>query len=206
MNYTVWEKLAHKYNRLWVQKYSLRPTRREVRKIVLPLIKNNPKIKILEIGCGTGQFIKEISVKNGNISYFGIDAANNMIEIAKKDNKVKNIKFEKMSIEKYKTKETFDLIICTHAFPYFPEKRQMMKKISKLCNKGAKVIIANASNNNLKDKIITFLLKATTSKSQYLSIRDMSKLFDNASLKCIDIKIIKEKRYMPTIALFYLEK
>lgn len=206
MNYNVWEKLAHKYNRLWVQKYSLGPTRREVEKIVLPLIKNNPKIKILEIGCGTGQLIKELSVKNENISYFGIDVADNMISIAKKENKGKNIKFETIPIEKYKTKETFDLIICTHAFPYFPKKEQVMKQISGLCSKGAKVIIANASNNNLKDKIITFLLKATTSKAEYLSIKDMKKLFASALLKCIDVKIIKEKKYMPTIALFYLEK
>jgi len=206
MNYNVWEKLAPKYNRLWVQKYSLGPTRREVKKIVLPLIEKNPRIKILEIGCGTGQLIKEISAENEEISYFGIDVAENMVEIAQRDNNGKNIKFEAISIEKYKTKETFDLIICTHAFPYFPEKEQMMKKISDLCNKGAKVVIANASSNNLKDMIITFLLKATTSKAEYLSIKDMKKLVDNALLKCIDIRIIKEKIYMPTIALFYLEK
>jgi len=206
MNYNVWEKLAHKYNKLWVQKYSLGPTRREVLKIVLPLIKSNPGIKILEIGCGTGQLIKEISAENKNISYFGIDVAENMIEIAKNDNKRNNVKFEAIAIEKYKTKETFDLIICTHAFPYFPAKEQMMKKISGLCNNGARVIIANASSNNLKDRIITFLLKTTTSKAEYLSIEDMKRLFVNSLLQCIDIKIIREKRYMPTIALFYLEK
>ena len=38
MKYEVWENLAHKYNNLWVQKYSLGPTRREVLKIVLPLL------------------------------------------------------------------------------------------------------------------------------------------------------------------------
>ena len=204
MNYKVWEKLAHKYNKLWVQKYSLAPTRWEVKKILVSLIKSNPNIKILEIGCGTGQLIKEIHTKT--ISYWGIDAAENMIEIAKRDNKAKNVRFKALPIEDYKTKETFDLIICTHAFPYFPHKGEMMKKISNLCKQGGKVIIANASNNNLQDKIITFLLKATTSKAEYLSIKEMEKLFSNASLKCIEIKIIKEKRYMPTIALFYLEK
>lgn len=206
MNYNVWEKLAYKYNRLWVQKYSLGPTRREVKTIVMPLIKNNPKIKILEIGCGTGQLIKEISVKNENISYLGIDVAENMIAIAKKENNGKHIKFKTIPIEKYETKETFDLIICTHAFPYFPEKEEIMKKIAGLCNKGGKVIIANASSNNLKDRMITFLLKATTSKAEYLSIKDMKKLFAKALLTCKGVKIIKEKRYMPTIALFYLEK
>ena len=204
MNYIVWEKLAHKYNRIWVQKYSLTPTRREVKRLVLPLIESNPKIKILEIGCGTGQLIKEIHTEH--MSYLGIDAAKNMIRLAQKDNKEKNVKFLALPIESYETQERFDLIICTHAFPYFPEKEKTMKKISGLGNPGAKVIIANASNNNIKDKIITLFLKTTTSKAEYLSIKDLKKLFDSASLKCLELKIIREKRYMPTIALFYLER
>ena len=206
MNYRVWEKLAHKYNGLWVQKYSLAPTRREVKKIVLPIIKSHPNIKILEIGCGTGQLIQEISAENERISYQGIDAAENMIEIAQRNNKNKNVQFKAVSIEDYETKETFDLIICTHAFPYFPQKAEMLKKIAALCNRGAKVLIVSASNNSWKDRMTTFLLKATTSKAEYLSIKDMLQLSGNALLKCLDVRIIKEKRYMPTIALFYLER
>lgn len=204
MNYNVWEKLACKYNKLWVQKYSLGPTRKEVEKIIFPILDKNPKIKILEIGCGTGQLVSEIVAKYQNINYFGIDAANAMVEIAQKQNK--NLTFESIPIEKYETNENFDLIICTHAFPYFPEKEKTLKKISGFCNKGAKIIIANASCNSIKDKIITFFLKATTSKASYLSIEEMKKLFGKASLNCMNVKIIRERKYMPTIALFDLEK
>jgi ubiquinone/menaquinone biosynthesis C-methylase UbiE len=204
VNYNVWENLACKYNKLWVQKYSLGPTREEVKKIIFPLLDKNPQIKILEIGCGTGQLVSEISTKYENINYRGIDAASAMIAIAKKQNK--NLKFESIPIEKYKTNEKFDVIICTHAFPYFPEKEKTLKKISGFCNKGAKIIIANASCNSIKDKIITFFLKATTSKASYLSIKEMKRLFGEASLNCMGIKIIRERKYMPTIALFDLEK
>ena len=55
MKYEVWEKLAHKYNNLWVQKYSLGPTRREVLKIVLPLLKETNSLKIIDFRCGTRQ-------------------------------------------------------------------------------------------------------------------------------------------------------
>ena len=72
MRYEVWEKLAHKYNRLWVQKYSLRPTRRDVKTILLPLIKKNPDLKILDIGCGTGQLAKEVSARFPKINYMGM--------------------------------------------------------------------------------------------------------------------------------------
>ena len=46
-----------------------------------------------------------------------------------------------------------------------------------LCNKKGQVIIVNSSTNSLKDLIINFFLKATTSKAKYLSIDEMKKLF-----------------------------
>lgn len=206
MNYDVWEKLAHKYNRLWVQKYSLGPTRKEVLKIVLPLLEKNSQVKILDIGCGTGQLIGELSRVNASVNYLGIDVSENMIKIAKTDNEGENIKFKVCAIEKFETKEKFDIVLCTHAFPYFPDKENILKKIAALCNKNAAVVIVNSSTNTIKDLVINFFLKATTSKARYLSIAKMKKLFSLAELNVRDIRIIREKFYMPTIALFYLER
>lgn len=206
MKYEVWEKLAHKYNNLWVQKYSLGPTRREVKKIVLPLLEKNKELKILDIGCGTGQLIKEISDQYKMVNYLGIDVAENMIDIAKKNNKGKNIKFKTSSIETFESADKYDIIICTHAFPYFPNKEDMIKKMAGLCNKKGQVIIVNSSTNSLKDLIINFFLKATTSKAKYLSIDEMKKLFKTAELKVKNIGIIRERFYMPTIALFHTER
>ena len=206
MNYEVWEKLAHKYNNLWVQKYSLGPTRREVKKIVLPLLEKNKELKILDIGCGTGQLIKEISEHYNKVNYLGIDVAENMIEVAKKNNKGKNVKFKTSSIESFENNEKYDIIICTHAFPYFPNKQEMIKKMAGLCNKKGQVIIVNSSTNSLKDLIINFFLKATTSKAKYLSIDEMKKLFKSAKLKVKKIEVIRERFYMPTIALFHTER
>ena len=207
MKYEVWENLANKYNNLWVQKYSLGPTRREVLKIVVPLIKKNEKLIILDIGCGTGQLVYELSKRNENVNYLGIDVAHNMINVAKKNNlKDKNIKFKAIGIEKFNTKDKFDIIICTHAFPYFPNKEEILKKMYKMCNKGANVIIVNSSTNSLKDLIINFFLKATTSKAKYLSIDEMKKLFNKVKFNVKDIRIIRERKYMPTIALFHIER
>jgi len=206
MKYEVWEKLAHKYNNLWVQKYSLGPTRREVKKIVLPLLEKNNELKILDIGCGTGQLIKEISDHYNKVNYLGIDVAENMIEVAKKNNKGKNVKFKTSSIESFESNDKYDIIICTHAFPYFPNKQEMIKKMAGLCNKKGQVIIVNSSTNSLKDLIINFFLKATTSKAKYLSIDEMKKLFKSANLKVKKNEVIRERFYMPTIALFHTER
>lgn len=206
MRYEVWEKLAHKYNRLWVQKYSLRPTRRDVKTILMPLIKKNPDLKILDIGCGTGQLAKEVSARFPKVNYMGIDVASNMVALAKAANKGENVRFKVCPIEKFNADEKFDVIICTHSFPYFPDKEKMLGKIVDMCKDGGNVIIVNSSTNSLKDLIINFFLKATTSKAEYLSIPKMKKLFKATGLTLKKKHIIREKFYMPTLALFYLEK
>ena len=76
----------------------------------------------------------------------------------------------------------------------------------KMCNKNANVIIVNSSTNSLKDLIINFFLKATTSKAKYLSIKEMKRLFEIVKFKVSDIKIIRERKYMPTIALFHVKR
>lgn len=206
MKYQQWENLAHKYNRLWVQKYSLGPTRREVLKIILPKLQADTSLKLFEAGCGTGQLIQKISEQYPQINYLGIDVAHNMIDLAKDSVKGQNIRFQVCPIEHFAENDTYDIIICTHAFPYFPKKEETLCKFADLCNPKATVIIVNSSTNSLKDLLINFFLKATTSKARYLSINEMKVLFKNAGLNLKEVKIIREKWYMPTIALFQCEK
>ncbi len=206
MRYEVWEKLAHKYNNLWVQKYSLGPTRREVRSVLLPILEKYPDSRILEIGCGTGQLIHEISEVHKNVDYLGIDVAENMVEIARSNNDGPRMEFKVCPVEDFTEEGQYDIIYCTHAFPYFPDKAAVVKKMAALCKKGGTVVIANSSTNNLKDLLINFFLKATTSEAKYLSIKKMKKLFAEAELTVKEVRIIREKWYMPTIAMFHTER
>jgi len=204
MRYEVWEKLAHKYNNLWVQKYSLGPTRREVKSIVLPRLSDNPEAKVLEIGCGTGQLIKEIGETQKNVSYLGIDVAENMVEIAKESNNGPRMEFRVCPVEEFSSEEKYDIIFCTHAFPYFPDKPAVIKKMADLCKTDGEIIIANSSTNTPKDFLINFFLKATTSEAKYLSVKQMKRLFAEAGLTVKEVRVIREKWYMPTIALFHV--
>ena len=206
MKYDAWEKLAHRYNDQWVQKYSLRPTRRDVKKIVLPLLEKNNNIKILDIGCGTGQLAKEISDEYPFVDYLGIDVTKNMISLAKKSNDGKKVRFINTSVDDFICDERFDIIICTHAFPYFPNKEKAMSKMYKLCKEGGKVIIVSSSTNNLKDLLANLIVKTRTGRAKYLSVKQMKHLLSCAGFTVKSVDVIRERAYMPTIALFYAEK
>ena len=206
MKYHAWEKLAPKYNTQWVQKYSLGPTRREVKSIVLPLLAQNPDIKILDVGCGTGQLIGEISQTYAAVDYLGIDVTPEMIEIAQADNPGDRIRFLNVSVDDFACDEQFDIILCTHAFPYFPNKKQAMQKMHALCKQGGMVIIVSSSTNNLKDLLANLIVKTQTSKAQYPSVAQMTRMFGNAGFRVTRTSVIRERAYMPTIALMCAER
>lgn len=82
------------------------------------LIKNlNTSSKILDIGCGPGQFSKYFSEKGFYIE--GIDISNEMLEIAKA--KVPNVSFKKMDMRELTYKDsTFDAIFAAYSLIHIP--------------------------------------------------------------------------------------
>ena len=64
-------------------------------------------IDILEIGCGTGGHAQELAKSKFNL--YCIDPSKDMIKIAKKKNKKKNIVFKHTNFENLKIKKKFDV-------------------------------------------------------------------------------------------------
>jgi len=105
---------------------------------------------ILDIGCSTGNYIKEIcKIKKKNLNIYGIDQSKHMIEIARfktKNIKKHKIKFIKSDIFKMDFVKS-DLIVCSLMLPFFSkiEQVKLMKKIYKNLNKNGAAIFLNKS-------------------------------------------------------------
>ena len=59
--------------------------------------------RVLDVGCGTGNFAKEVS-KNNAKYVLGIDYAEEAIKIAQKNNKQKNLEFKKLDVNELNEK------------------------------------------------------------------------------------------------------
>ena len=202
----IWDFWADKYERLWVQKYSLSPTRREIIKELKEIIREDREYRILDMGCGTGQLIRDIKrdFSSYNIKLMGVDISPKMIEAAK--DKSGEADYLNSSIEEFKEQPySFDIIVCTHSFPYYSNKNEAINKLHYLLKKEGYLFLAQASANSLYDHIIMFFVEFTTSSAKYLSIESIRNL-TRERFNIIRINRIKEKSFMPTIALFLLKK
>lgn len=180
-------------------------------RFILKQVKLNRNSRILDIGCGRGKILENLSNKLRLLDKpVGLDIENH------KD-KSKKIIFKKIDALSYvsKTKITFDLILIKQTI-HLLKKKQAIKLLSickKKLNPNGKIIILSLNPN--KNEIPTFQLM---NKKLNISLKKDEKLF-NLILKnqnkfvikkfTFDVKILKtkylqmiKKRYISTLLNF----
>lgn len=200
----VWDKLAKKYDSLWVQNYSLAPTRKAVLMNIGKLDNIN---KLLDLGCGTGQLLQEIYIKNKNIKLYGLDKSEQMI--AQASDKDTGATLLCADISEDNILDTlgggFDLVVCCHSFPYYKNKPEVINKIYNLLNDSGYVIFAQASINSYYDKFAMAIVEKTAEKANYLSKKDFIALTEEKFELKSEFQV-HEKWFMPSICGFVFKK
>lgn len=170
MSGNIWNEIANKYERLWVQKYSLAPTRKKIVELIREF-KSNDNFKLLDIGCGTGQLIGDLIKICPSAEYTGIDKSSAMIKMANGKNLPCTF-LEQDAININFNANTFDFITCCHSFPYYHNKTAIVENIYRVLKNGGTAIFIQASINNLYDRIVMAVVEKTAEKADYLSIVD----------------------------------
>jgi ubiquinone/menaquinone biosynthesis C-methylase UbiE len=196
----IWNKLADKYDHLWVQKYSLSPTREQVMKRLDGLKPDS----LIDIGCGTGQMLSRISQFHPGIQLTGIDKAEEMIRKCR-DKKIPGQFICGDIGEMEAPPQKYDAAICCHSFPYYENKSQVIEKVHGMLNKNGKAIFVQASQNSLYDKIALWLVERTAENADYLSRDEFCSLFENRFV--IEERFtIRERWFMPSICGFVMRR
>lgn len=199
----IWNFWAGKYDKLWVQKYSLKPTRAYILSVISENFKNE-NIKILDLGCGPGELIEELNNKLNKFDITGVDFSEKMLEVSKKRNP--NAKHIQMDVaELNKLNDKFNIIICTHSLPYYKEPEKVMIELNRLLKDDGKIYIGFASGNNFYDKLALSFVKLTTGPANYPSDMKFKQIIE-PYFQVDKLKIIKEKSFMPRIAIYTLKK
>ena len=202
----IWDFWAKRYDRLWVQKYSLEPTRREILLFLKEKLKADKNYKILDVGCGTGQLLRELKARypKSKLELRGIDFSKEMIQNAtEKDN---NISYQQIDVRNISNiDERFDFVLCTHSFPYYENQSMAISQFADSLNAGGYLLLAQASQNTLYDQLVLSLVKLTTGKANYPSVNSILEMTET-SFECETIIKIKERFFMPSIYLFILVK
>lgn len=141
-NKKIFNNLSKVYNNLWVND---KKEKKRIEKIVDTFgIKKS--MKILEAGCGNGEFTPFILKKIGKKGHIHlVDIADKMLLLAKKRlKKNKNIKYLNCCASKIPVNnELFDMIIVFNSFPHFFPKEKFIREFLRVLKKRGSLIIAH---------------------------------------------------------------
>lgn len=99
---------------------------------------------VLDVGCGDGRITEEIAERLPKGKVIGIDASENMIELAKASYPRKehpNLQFFQSKAEDYKTKEKFDTIVSFSCFHWVRKAPQALKQLCSYLKPGGDLLI-----------------------------------------------------------------
>ena len=133
----IWDFWAKYYDRLLLQKLSLQPTRSLVCEKIRAIAgdkktaQGDSRLNILDMGCGTGQLYGDLVQALGKeeFHYLGIDPSGAMLERAAE--KYPEAAFMQNGVMEAEPEQApFDVIVCSHSFPYYPDGEAALQKMA----------------------------------------------------------------------------
>lgn len=143
-----------------------------------------PGSRVLEIGCGTGQVLASLDIKQGH----GVDISEEMIEIAKRRYRDRaDLSFEALDILKSSTPFDYDYILIPDTIGHIEHLREFTDHISARTKPGTPIIVSTA--NSLWTPILILSeklkLKSPEGPHWWLSVGANEKIFKKSGLKIV---------------------
>ena len=173
----------------WSKTYDWAPFQFWMRHFQLPAlieIDVSQKGKLLDISCGTGEFLKQLEHNDvhRNLQVYGLDLSPKMLKKAK--NKLSSkVNLLEGDVHQLPFKNnTFDYAISTEAFHHYHNQRKALFEMGRVCKKSGRVIVVdiNFFSNAIHRMFEIFEPGCVRVNSQ----KEMFKLFQKAGLQKIE--------------------
>src|SRR3989344_1000611 len=112
-----------------------------VQKKVINYLNIKGNSRILDVGCGTGNFLSILEKRHKTTKLYGIDISREMLRIA--ENKLKKSILLINSAEEMKFKNKFDYVFSTEAFHHFSNPKKAVKNFYNTLKKKGRLVIVD---------------------------------------------------------------
>lgn len=113
------------------------------------LVKVKPNLKVIDLGCGTGELTAKLAAQLPDATVLGIDSSAEMLEDAKAYSGG-NLSFEHIGItEKISQEEKYDLIFSNAALQWLDDHNTLMENIIKRINPGGQLLVQVPASHKL---------------------------------------------------------
>lgn len=127
--------------------------------VILKKLSEIPYHTALDLGCGTGELMKLILQQNEDKSLYGIDLAENMLEVAKEKlgNHAKLILGDSEQLPF--SDNYFDVVYCNDSFHHYPAPDKVLSEISRVLKPNGVFVMCDCWQPAIGRAIMNFYMK-----------------------------------------------
>ncbi len=136
---------SHSYGELFARSSrTVEPILVDVVDKIIPL---NGPCRLLEVGCGSGIYIKRACDRNPNLVATGLELQKTVADFARENITIwqidNRVKIEHIDVRKFQSDKPFDIVTFFNLIYYFPEKERtnLLRNLGGLLNSGGKLIL-----------------------------------------------------------------
>jgi 2-polyprenyl-3-methyl-5-hydroxy-6-metoxy-1,4-benzoquinol methylase len=148
---------------------------------------------LIEVGCGDGRILSELSEKYKSKKLVGIDISSKAIAFAKIINENKNIEYKNIDLKNCKQK--FDIVLLIEVFEHIPikERKNFLKNLKNIMHENSILIVTVPHKNRKMDP----------RHYEHFTLNSFKENFKEFNL--IDYKFIAKKSFIVKIIYMLLE-
>ncbi|MDP3789428.1 MAG: methyltransferase domain-containing protein [Candidatus Omnitrophota bacterium] len=138
--------------------------RRSHNMFISNIMHDTRKIRILDVGCGTGEFAMKLKGYKKDAGVYGLDISTDMINTAKTKFKGE-IDFRVGDVENMPYEDDyFDYLTCSHSFHHYPHKKKAVREMFRILKPGGKIMIVDGCKDSFLGRIIFDVIVAAHEK------------------------------------------
>ncbi|MBF0466806.1 MAG: class I SAM-dependent methyltransferase [Nitrospirae bacterium] len=168
------------YDKLWKEwddMHYYSPAPRIRRERIIALLKKVPFKSLLDVGCGNGEFLKDVGNSIGNISLAGADISSNVIESTSK--RFKDMKFYQLNLNEETLPEKFDVVTSLEVIEHCCDYTDSVRRLAEM-TRGRLIISVPCGPVFAIDRIV--------GHTKHFTAKEIQNAIEKAGLRVINIQ------------------
>jgi len=163
-----------------------------------------PGVRFLDVGCGTGYAVCYAAAKVQFSGVFcGIDISPRMIEVAREESCLKNVRFEVARAEELPLGDGFfGAVLCTNSFHHYPLPTKALEEIHRVLLPGGRLCVLDVTADDPITRWMDMRVRRKEPEHvKFYSTAEYAKMFAAAGLK-----VVMSRTILPPMKVHLAEK